>query len=64
MVLTVGHGGARDNAGRKSKYTDKNGNPMKSRRDQVPDILTPQDLEKLAREKLESASKEPESQCD
>jgi hypothetical protein len=54
---TMSHGGSRENAGRPSKYTDDQGNPMKSRRDQVPDILTREDLEKLAREKLKKKDK-------
>lgn len=54
----VSHGGAREGAGRKGKYTDKNGVPFKTRRDQVPDILTEKDIEDLAREKAEKLEKE------
>lgn len=52
------HGGPRPNSGRKSKFTDDEGNPIKSRRAQVPEILTDRDLEELARKKIREQKQE------
>ena len=46
------HGGAREGAGRRSKFTDDEGNPIKSKARLVPDILTDKDLQDLARKKI------------
>ena len=45
-------GGAREGAGRKSKFTDEDGNPIESSPRTVPNVLTEKDLEDMARKKL------------
>ena len=60
----MGHGGARENSGPKGKYTDDEGNSIKTKAMRVPEILSKEDIEKLAREKLKNASKEAKSKCD
>jgi hypothetical protein len=50
--IDMSHGGAREGAGRKAKYTDDQGNPLKSRPMIVPEIIQPADIQRLAREKL------------
>ena len=60
----MGHGGARNGAGRKSKFYDEEGNPLKSKSRQVPIIVTDKDIQDLVTKKLADSKKEAESQCD
>ncbi len=48
----MSHGGPRENSGRKAKFTDEDGNPIKSGPRTVPEVITDQELQELARQKL------------
>ena len=52
------HGGPRPNSGRKSKFTDDEGNPIKTKQARIPAILTDRDLEELARQKIREQKQE------
>jgi hypothetical protein len=56
------HGGARPGAGRPAKFTDSQGNPLKTKNGVYPAILTDQDLERCARKKLEQQEQTEESE--
>ena len=58
----VSHGGPREGSGRKSKFTDEDGNPIESAPRTVPKILTDKDIQEMARKKLREL-KESKSQA-
>jgi len=53
LVRDMSHGGARENAGNKHKWVDKDGNPLETRTVRVPKALPRSELERLIREALE-----------
>jgi len=53
LVRDMSHGGARENAGNKHKWVDKDGNPLETRTVRVPKALPKSELERLIREALE-----------
>lgn len=50
----MGHGGAREGAGRPTKYTDCEGNPLKTKQMRVPEILTEKDIQDATNRKLKA----------
>jgi hypothetical protein len=55
-------GGSRPGSGRPAKFTDSEGNPLKTKTGVYPEILTDQDLERCARKKLEQQEQSEESE--
>ena len=53
------HGGAREGSGRKAKYYHPDtGEPLKSRRGQIPEVLTERDIQDAVDRKLGSKDKQ------
>lgn len=54
----MAHGGARKGAGRKPKYYDPEGKPVKLRVAKIPEQLTPKDIQDALDRKLKSKDKQ------
>lgn len=53
------HGGAREGSGRKAKYYHpETGEPLKTKGDRIPEILTPKDIQDAANRKIKELDKQ------
>lgn len=57
----MGHGGARENSGRKHIYTDLQGEGLPTKRASIPEILNENDIQKATWEKLKKDLQDKQS---